>query len=66
MFSEELVAAEMDISKLCVAECPDASVTSIAKVYWPATEGFPEITPLAAVSVRPGGKAAEPDANPQV
>ena len=61
-----MVAAETDILKDCVADCPDASVTSTTKVYWLATEGFPEITPLAAASVRPGGKAAEPAANPQV
>jgi hypothetical protein len=34
-----------------------ASVAVIVKLNWPAVVGVPEITPVVALSVRPGGSA---------
>jgi hypothetical protein len=34
-----------------------ASVAVIVKLNWPAVVGVPEMTPVVALSVRPGGSA---------
>ena len=65
MINEELVVAETDKLKTRVADRFDASVTSTAKLYCPATVAFPETTPFAA-SVRPAGREPELAIRPQV
>lgn len=46
----------MVIKKLCCGEGPVVSVTMTKKAKLPAVVGVPEIVPLEAVRVSPGGK----------
>ena len=46
----------MVMEKPCWGEGPVASVTVTKKVYVPAVVGVPEIVPVAAAKVSPGGK----------
>jgi hypothetical protein len=45
----------MVIKKPCGPEVPVVSVTVTRKVYVPAVVGVPEITPVAALKLNPGG-----------
>jgi len=45
----------MVIKKACGPEVPVVSVTVMIKVYDPAVVGVPEITPVAALRINPGG-----------
>jgi len=49
------------MERLAVAVCTGLleSVTITVKVKVPWVEGFPEITPVVAFRVRPGGRAPE-------
>ena len=42
------------------------SVTVTVKVVWPVAVGCPEITPVAGISVNPGGRLALPPVTAQV